>query len=80
MMYFAYHDLKVNTDQIANPKRVGGQFITFKFDPILMVYITYRYFKVKNDEMAYLLIQQQRMVNGEKEVLSIFNVEAWQHI
>ena len=32
-----------------------------------MVYITYRYFKVKNDEMAYLLFQRWRMVKGEKE-------------
>ena len=70
MMYFTYHDLKVNTDQMAYPNRVeGGQFLTLKFDPILMVYITgtYRYFKVKNGEMAYLLFQRQRMVKGEKE-------------
>ena len=47
MMYITYHDLKVNTDQIAYPKRErGGQFLTLKFDPILMVYITFRYFKV----------------------------------
>ena len=24
MMYFTYYDLKVNTDQIAYPNRVGG--------------------------------------------------------
>ena len=54
-----YHDLKVNTDQIAYPNRVrGGQFFALKFDHILMVYITYRYFKVKNGEMAYLLFQR----------------------
>ena len=61
MMYFTYHDLKVNTDQIAYPNKVGVvQFLTLKCDPILMVYITYRYFKVKNCEMAYLLFQQRR--------------------
>ena len=61
MMYFTYHDLKVNTDQIAEPNRVGrGKFLTLKFDPIFMVYITYRYFKVKNGEMAYLLFQRRR--------------------
>ena len=27
MMYFTYHDLKVNTDQIANRIRVGGRSI-----------------------------------------------------
>ena len=32
MMYFTYHDLNVNTDQIAYPNRVGaGQFSTLKF-------------------------------------------------
>ena len=61
MMYFTYQDLKVNTDQIAYSIRVGGgQFLTLKFDPILMVYITYRYFKVKNGEMAYILFQRRR--------------------
>ena len=64
MMYFTDYDLKVNTDQIAYPNRVGGgQILTLKFDPILMVYITCRYFKVKNGEMAYLLFQWRRMVN-----------------
>ena len=49
-MNFTYHDLKVNTDQIAYPNRVGGgQFLTLKFDPIFMVYITYRYFKRKEE-------------------------------
>ena len=68
MKNFTYHDLKVYTDQIAYQNRVGGgQFLTLKFDPILMVYITYRYFKVKNGEMAYLLFQRRRMVKGEKE-------------
>ena len=68
MKHFTYHDLKVYTDQIAYQNRVGGgQFLTLKFDPILMVYITYRYFKVKNGEMAYLLFQRRRMVKGEKE-------------
>ena len=67
MMYFTYHDLKVDTDQTAYPNRVGGgQFITLKFDPILMVYMTNRYFKVKNCEMAYLLLRR-RMVKGEME-------------
>ena len=46
MMYFTYHDLKGNTDQKAYQNMEGrGQFLTLKFDPILMVYITYRYFK-----------------------------------
>ena len=68
MMYFTYHDLKVNTDQIAYPNRVGGgRFLALNFDPIFMVYITYRYFKVKNCEMAYLLFQWRRMRKGEKE-------------
>ena len=67
-MYFTYHDLKVITGQIAYPDRVGGgQFLTLKFDPILMVYITYRYFKVKNGVMAYLLYQRRRLVKDEKE-------------
>ena len=49
-----YHDLKVNTDQ----NRVGGgQFFTLKFDPILMVYITYRYFKVKADMKSYIQLE-----------------------
>ena len=40
MMFITYHDLKVNTDQIAYPNRVGGgQFLTLKSDPILVVYI-----------------------------------------
>ena len=68
MMYFTYNDLKVTTYQTAHPNRVGGcQFLTLKFDPILMVYITYRYFKAKNGEMAYLLFLRRRMVKGEKE-------------
>ena len=51
MMHFPDHDLKVNTDQIAYPNRVGGgQFLTLKFDPIFMVYSTYRNFNVKNGE------------------------------
>ena len=38
-MYFTYHDLKVNTDQTADPNRVGGgQFLTLKFDPILKLF------------------------------------------
>ena len=61
MMYLTYHDLILYTDQIAYPNRVGGgQFLTLKFDPIVMVYITYRYFKVKKGEMAYLLFQLRR--------------------
>ena len=68
MMYFTYHDFKVNTDKIAYPNRVGrGQFLTLEFDNILRVHVTYRYFKVKNDEMAYLLLQRRRMVKWEKE-------------
>ena len=68
MMYFTYHDFKVNTDQIVYSNRVGrGQFLTLKFDPILMVYITYRYLKVKNGEMADLLFQRRRKVKGKKE-------------
>ena len=71
MMYFTYHDLKVNTDQIDYPNRVGGgQFLTLKFDPISMVYITYRYFKVENGKMAYLLFQRRRMVKGEKRIVN----------
>ena len=67
-MYFPYHDLKFNTDQIAYQNRVGGgQFLTLTFEPILMVYISYRYLKVKNGEMAYLLFQRRKMVKGEKE-------------
>ena len=67
MMYFTYHDLKVYTDQIAYPYRVGGgQFLTLKSDPILMVYITYRYFNVKNGEMAYLLLQRRRRYRGRR--------------
>ena len=69
MIYFTYHDLKINTDdQTAYPNRVGGgQFLKLKFDPILMVYITYRYFKVKNGEMAYVLFLRRRMVKEEME-------------
>ena len=68
MMYFTYHDQKFNTDQIAYSNRVGGsQYLTLKFAPILMVYIIYRYFKVKDGEMAYLLFQRRRMVMEEKE-------------
>ena len=67
MMYLTNHDLKINTDQIAYPNRVGWvQFLTLKFDPILMVYST-RHLKVKNGEIAYLLFQRRRMVKEEKE-------------
>ena len=69
-MYLTYHDLKVNTGQIACNSSVGwegGQFLTLKFDPILMFYIIDRYFKVKNGEIAYLLFQRRKMVEGEKE-------------
>ena len=68
MIGFTYYDLKVNTDQIAYPNRVGGgQFLTLKFYSILMVYITYFYFKVKNREKVYLLFHRRRIVKGEKE-------------
>ena len=69
MIYFTYHDLEINTDdQTAYPNRVGGgQFLKLKFDPILMVSITYRYFKVKNGEMTYLLFLRRRIVKGEME-------------
>ena len=47
-----------------------------KFDPILIVNITYRYFKVKNSEMAYLSFHRRRRYRGGGGVgLSIFNVE-----
>ena len=63
-MYFTCHDLKVNTDQIAYPTCSRGSISNVEILPHLN---TYRYFKGKNGQMAYLFFQRRRMVKGEKE-------------
>ena len=65
MKYYTYHDLKVNTNQIAYTNRIGGgQFLTLKFDPMLIVNITYRYLWFKNGEMANLFISTAKDGKG----------------
>ena len=77
-MYFTYHDLKVNTDQIAYRNRVGGgQFLTLKFDRILMVYIYLLivFFQSQEWRNGLPFISTAKDGKGGEGGLSIFNVE-----